>query len=55
MDQTAKIIRLQDENATLRQALRDIAQAEPIPTPLQAVAWCKRAASEALNSSEGRS
>lgn len=49
MDQTAQVMRLQDENSTLRQALRDIAQAEPIPTTSQAFDWCKRVAAEALN------
>ncbi len=48
MDQTAKIMRLEDEAHNLRQALRDIAQAEPIPTPVQAFEWCKRVATEAL-------
>jgi hypothetical protein len=50
MDQTAQVMRLQDENHTLRQALRDIAQAEPIPNTSGAFLWCKRVASEALNS-----
>ncbi len=49
MDQTAQVIRLQDENDLLRRALRDIAHAEPIPTPPQAFEWCKRVATEALN------
>ncbi len=50
MDQTHHVIRLQDENSTLRQALRDIAHAEPIPSTIQAFEWCKRVATEALNS-----
>lgn len=48
MDHTAQIMRLQDEAYTLRQALRDIAQADPVPTPIQAFEWCKRVATEAL-------
>lgn len=49
MDQTPKIMELEDENATLRQALRDIAGAFPIPTTSGTFEWCKRVASEALN------
>ena len=49
MDQTAQVMRLQDENDLLRRALRDIAHAEPIPTPQQAFEWCRRVATEALN------
>lgn len=49
MDHTAKIMRLEDERSALRQALRDIAQAEEIPTTRQAFEWCKRVATEALN------
>lgn len=50
MEQTAQIIRLQDENDLLRRALRDIAHADPIPTYPQAFGWCKRVARDALNS-----
>lgn len=36
------------EIARLKQALRDIATSEPIPTPGEAYEWCKQAASLAL-------
>lgn len=39
---------LQDEVSKLRAALRDIAYADPIPSPLAAFEYCRNVATQAL-------